>query len=87
MRRSLHYSAVLNTIKAHMFINAKERRCDDAAGNRLTKTAVQQADPNPVSVTSNYSYDDLYQLTQAVVGGSLAESYSYGAVGNRLTSV
>ena len=59
----------------------------DAAGNRLTKTALQQADPNPVSVLSQYSYDSIYELTQAVVGGNLAESYSYDAVGNRLTSV
>jgi RHS repeat-associated protein len=58
----------------------------DAAGNRTSKTAVQEANPNPVSVTSNYSYDPIYELTQAVVGGSLAESYSYDPVGNRLTS-
>jgi len=58
----------------------------DAAGNRISKTAVQQASPNPVSVTSNYSYDPIYELTQAVVGGTLAESFSYDAVGNRLTS-
>ena len=58
----------------------------DAAGNRTSKTALQQADPTPVSVTSNYSYDDIYELTQAVVGGSVAESYSFDAVGNRLTS-
>ncbi|MDR3677134.1 MAG: hypothetical protein P4N24_16710 [Acidobacteriota bacterium] len=59
----------------------------DAAGNRTSKTALQQADPNPVSVTSNYTYDNIYQLTQAVVGGNLAESYSFDVVGNRLTSV
>ena len=58
----------------------------DAAGNRLTKTAVQQASPNPVSVLSQYSYDGIYELTQAVVSGSVAESYTYDAVGNRLTS-
>ena len=58
----------------------------DAAGNRLTKTAVQEASPNPVSVLSQYSYDNIYELTQAVVNGSVAESYSYDAVGNRLTS-
>src|SRR5208282_1137183 len=58
----------------------------DAAGNRLTKTAVQEGNPNPVSVLSQYSYDPIYELTQAVVGGTLAESYSYDAVGNRLTS-
>src|SRR5208282_1746758 len=43
----------------------------DAAGNRTSKTAVQEASPNPVSVTSNYSYDPIYELTQAVVNGSL----------------
>jgi RHS repeat-associated protein len=58
----------------------------DAAGNRTSKTAVQEASPNPVSVTSAYSYDPIYELTQAVVGGTLAESYSYDAVGNRLSS-
>ena len=58
----------------------------DAAGNRTSKTALQQAAPTPVSVTSNFSYDNIYQLTQAVVGGSVAESYSFDAVGNRLTS-
>ncbi len=58
----------------------------DSAGNRLTKTAVQEASPNPVSVLSQYSYDNIYELTQAVVGGTLAESYSYDPVGNRLTS-
>ena len=58
----------------------------DAAGNRTSKTAVQEGSPNPVSVTSQYSYDNIYELTQAVVGGTLAESYSYDAVGNRLSS-
>ncbi len=58
----------------------------DAAGNRLTKTAVQEASPNPVSVLSQFSYDNIYELTQAVVNGSVAEGYSYDAVGNRLTS-
>ncbi len=58
----------------------------DAAGNRLTKTAVQEASPSPVSVLSQYSYDPIYELTQAVVNGSVAEGYTYDAVGNRLTS-
>ena len=58
----------------------------DAAGNRLTKTAVQEASPNPVSVLSQYTYDPIYELTQAVVNSSVAESYSYDAVANRLTS-
>ena len=58
----------------------------DAAGNRLTKTAVQEASPNPVSVLSQFSYDNIYELTQAVVNGTVAEGYTYDAVGNRLTS-
>jgi len=58
----------------------------DAAGNRTSKTAVQAGDPNPVSVLSQYSYDNIYELTQAVVNGTVAETYSYDAVGNRLTS-
>ena len=37
-------------------------------------------------MTSKYSYDNIYELTQAVVGGTVAESYTYDAVGNRLTS-
>jgi RHS repeat-associated protein len=60
---------------------------DDAAGKWLTKTALQQANPTPVSVLSEYSYDNIYQLTQTLVDQSLAESYTYDAVGNRLTSL
>jgi len=40
-----------------MLTNTNERKAYDAAGNRTSKTAVQEATPNPVSVTSNYSYD------------------------------
>ena len=58
----------------------------DAAGNRTSKTAVQEASPNPVSVLSQYTYDNIYELTQAVVNGSTTEGYSCDAVGNRLTS-
>jgi YD repeat-containing protein len=73
-------------MKARMFINADEPRDYDAAGNRLSKTAVQVGNPNPVSELSQYSYDPIYELTQAVVNGSVAESYTHDAVGNRLTS-
>ena len=59
----------------------------DAAGNRTSKTAVQESNGNPVSVLSQYSYDNIYELTQAVVNGSAAEGYTYDAVGNRQTSV
>jgi RHS repeat-associated protein len=70
-----------------MSIDAEERRPDAAAGNRTSKTGLQQADPTPVSVVSEYSYDNIYQLTQTLVDQSLAESYTYDAVGNRLTSI
>jgi RHS repeat-associated protein len=53
----------------------------DPAGNRLSKTN----DLN--GVTSNYTYDPIYELTQVTQGGSTTESYSYDAVGNRLSSV
>jgi hypothetical protein len=36
--------------------------------------------------TAIYGYDAIYELTQAVVNGSLAESYTCDAVGNRLSS-
>jgi len=52
----------------------------DGVGNRLSKT--QQ------SVTTAYSYDTVYRLTQATpTGGSYQpEVYTYDNVGNRLTS-
>ena len=39
------------------------------------------------SVTSNYTFDALYELTQVTQGGSTTESYSYDAVGNRTASL
>ena len=53
----------------------------DNAGNRTAKTDYL------ASVTSNYSFDNLYQLTQVTQGSSTTESYSYDAVGNRLSSL
>ena len=47
----------------------------DAAGNRTSKTALQQADPTPVSVTSNFSID---------TNGTTLYTWDYE---NRLTSV
>jgi RHS repeat-associated protein len=38
------------------------------------------------NITEQYSYDPLYQLTQVIQGATTTESYSYDAVGNRLTS-
>src|SRR6202051_4241326 len=53
----------------------------DSAGNRTAK--VNQL----AAVTSNYTYDAIYQLTQATQGGSTTESYSYDPVGNRTASL
>lgn len=50
----------------------------DNAGNRLSRT------PQPSGNATNFGYDNIYQL-QSVTGGS-TESYTYDAVGNRLTS-
>jgi RHS repeat-associated protein len=49
-------------------------------GNRTAKTN----DLN--GLTSNYTYDPIYELTQVTQGGGTTESYSYDAVGNRLSS-
>ncbi len=53
----------------------------DNAGNRLTKLNALN------NVTEAYTYDPLYQLTQVVQGATTTESYSYDAVGNRLSSL
>ena len=53
----------------------------DAAGNRASK-ADQRA-----GVTSNYGYDAIYELTGVTQGVNTTESYSYDAVGNRLSSL
>lgn len=53
----------------------------DAAGNRTSKTDKR------TNVTSTFSYDPLYELTQVLQGTSTTESYSYDGVGNRLSSL
>jgi RHS repeat-associated protein len=53
----------------------------DSAGNRTAKTDYL------ASVTSNYSYDGIYELTQTLQGGTTKESYTYDPVGNRLSSL
>ena len=52
----------------------------DPAGNRIAKTNYLNG------ITSDYAYDQLYELTQVTQGASTTESYSYDAVGNRLSS-
>jgi len=53
----------------------------DNAGNRTAKTNYLN------SVTEQYTYDAIYQLTQVIQGATTTESYSYDAVGNRLSSL
>jgi len=53
----------------------------DSAGNRTSKTDMR------TSTTSNYNYDDIYQLTGVTQGTSTTESYTFDAVGNRLSSL
>jgi len=53
----------------------------DNAGNRTAKTDER------AGVTSNYSYDAIYELTQVTQGTSTTESYSFDPVGNRTASL
>lgn len=53
----------------------------DSAGNRTAKTNEKTA------VTSNYTYDPLYELTKVTQSTNTTESYSYDPVGNRLSSL
>jgi RHS repeat-associated protein len=53
----------------------------DSAGNRTAKTNELSA------VTSNYTYDPLYELTKVTQSTNTTESYSYDPVGNRLSSL
>jgi RHS repeat-associated protein len=53
----------------------------DADSNRTSKTDKR------TNVTSSFSYDPVYELTQVLQGSTTAESYSYDAVGNRLSSL
>lgn len=53
----------------------------DAAGNRTSRQ------DDIAGVTSNFTYDKIYELTQGTQGTNTTESYSYDAVGNRLSSL
>ncbi len=53
----------------------------DSAGNRTSRT------DNRTSTTLTYTYDGIYQLKTAKQGTTTNESYTYDAVGNRLSSL
>lgn len=53
----------------------------DAAGNRTSKGDLQ------AGVTSNYTYDAIYELTKTMQGASTTEMYSFDPVGNRTSSL
>jgi RHS repeat-associated protein len=53
----------------------------DNAGNRTSKSDLR------TSATSNYGYDNIYQLLQVTQGASTTETYTYDLVGNRLSSL
>jgi RHS repeat-associated protein len=53
----------------------------DSAGNRTAKA------DKLAGVTSNYTYDSIYELTQVLQGTTTTESYTYDPVGNRTASL
>src|SRR5207253_7113770 len=53
----------------------------DNAGNRTSKT------DQLAGVTSNYTYDPIYELTQVTQAATTTESYTSDPVGNRLSSL
>jgi len=53
----------------------------DNVGTRASKTNYLN------NITEQYTYDPTYQLTQVTQGTTTTESYSYDAVGNRLSSL
>ena len=53
----------------------------DYAGNRTAKT------DQFANVTSNYTYDAIYELTQVIQGTNTTESYTFDPVDNRPAGV
>jgi len=53
----------------------------DAAGNQKSRQ------DNWTGINAGYAYDALYELTQVTQGATTTESYTYDAVGNRLSSL
>ncbi len=53
----------------------------DAAGNRTSKGDLH------AGITSNYTYDAIYELTKTLQGAATTEIYAYDPVGNRQSSL
>ena len=51
------------------------------------KTSLLVLSDQHAGVTSNYTYDPLYELTQVTQAANTTESYTYDPVGNRLSSL
>src|SRR5207248_3618846 len=52
----------------------------DNAGNRTSRTL------QPSGTATSFGYDNIYQLLSATQGGASTETYTYDAVGNRVSS-
>ena len=59
----------------------------DAAGNRTSKTETTPGKHGNTVKADTFSYDAIYELTQAATNGSTTDNDTYDAVGNRLTDV
>jgi YD repeat-containing protein len=59
----------------------------DAAGNRVSQTETTPGRHGNVTKAATFSYDAIYELTQAVTNGTNSDNDTYDAVGNRLTDV
>ncbi len=60
----------------------------DPVGNRTSRAdTFLPAGGSLTQTVTSYSYDALYELTQAVLNGTTSETYTYDAVGNRLSSL
>ncbi len=61
----------------------------DGAGNRLSMTETTPGSKHGTTLTktTDYTYDAIYEVTQAVVNGNTTDADTYDAVGNRLTDL
>ncbi len=66
----------------------REERLKEIANDYATKPGNRTAKTDErAGVTSNYTYDSIYELTKVVQGTNTTESYTFDPVGNRLSSL